>query len=688
MNADPKIAAGSSPKGGRNAKLLKHGTEALTGLARQINELHATLARLSEIGDGSTRKSARKMRQYLASFEPSITMIGQVKAGKTSLVNAMVGIPDLLPADVNPWTSVVTSLHMRPKGFANGDHAAFEFFDQEEWGRLLDRGGRIGELAKRAGHNDEVEKVRRQLEEMREKSRNRLGRKFELLLGQTHQYGYFDQPLIERYVCLGDDFEMDTETSSEQGRFADITKSAQVYMARPELPVGLCIRDTPGVNDTFMMREQITIRAIRESRTCVVVLSAHQALSDVDMALIRLISNVKSRDVVIFVNRIDELSNPSKQVPEIRESIRRTLKAHQGPENAEILFGSAYWANRALTGSLNDMEEASSETLFNWAETALKGLPEAESPQAMIWELSGVPALYRALSARIVEGSGQDCVGKVVRGAANLVSGLRAANRLVEIKSSIEPHPGLDRGALLGQLKQIEAQSLAALDETFAKVEADFHKRLDRSHSGFLDRATASLITHLETYGEGTVWQYDPTGLRVLLRTAYRVFARNAQSSFSKIYEDCADQIAGIYLRGFAIQDRDWKIEPPVAPRVPPPVLLGQTIALDMMSSWWRRWWQKKRGYREYAMNFAEMIKAETDPIVDGLKADHAGGVRDEGAAVLRDFIATQREMLEGLLAQADLTPEELAQKLNANGQGEKMKVIKAAMATLDRLAA
>ena len=65
-----------------------------------------------------------------------------------------------------------------------------------------------------------------------------------------------------------------------------------------------------------MMREQITIRAIRDSRICVVVLSAHQALSSVDMALIRLISNIKSREVVIFVNRIDELSDPAKQIPE------------------------------------------------------------------------------------------------------------------------------------------------------------------------------------------------------------------------------------------------------------------------------------------------------------------------------------------------------------------------------------
>jgi hypothetical protein len=60
-------------------------------------------------------EARREAPAQLDALEPSITMIGQVKAGKTSLVNAMVGWPDLLPADVNPWTSVVTSLHLSPE---------------------------------------------------------------------------------------------------------------------------------------------------------------------------------------------------------------------------------------------------------------------------------------------------------------------------------------------------------------------------------------------------------------------------------------------------------------------------------------------------------------------------------------------------------------------------------------------
>ena len=52
---------------------------------------------------------------------------------------------------------------------------------------------------------------------MREKSRARLGRKFELLLGQSHEYGYFDKNLIERYICLGDLFDDEPETLGQTG---------------------------------------------------------------------------------------------------------------------------------------------------------------------------------------------------------------------------------------------------------------------------------------------------------------------------------------------------------------------------------------------------------------------------------------------------------------------------------------
>jgi hypothetical protein len=44
------------------------------------------------------------------------------------------------------------------------------------------------ELAARAGADEELKKVRTQIIAMRDKTKQRLGRKFELLLGQKHSY--------------------------------------------------------------------------------------------------------------------------------------------------------------------------------------------------------------------------------------------------------------------------------------------------------------------------------------------------------------------------------------------------------------------------------------------------------------------------------------------------------------------
>ena len=687
MNVDANISAGASP-GAENADLLSLGFEGLAPFTRKSLELRQTLVRLGKLGDKATNRAARKLHHQLKNAEPSVTMIGQVKAGKTSLVNAMVGMPDLLPADVNPWTSVVTSLHMSPHAAPEDNRASFRFFDMEEWGRLLDRGGRIGELAARAGAEDELEKVREQVVEMREKSRKRLGDKFEMLLGQQHDYAYIDGDLIERYVCLGDDFEDDTETSQAQGRFADITKSAQLYMHRPELPMPLCVRDTPGVNDTFMIREQITIRAIRESRICIVVLAAHQALSTVDLALIRMIANVKSREVIIAVNRIDELSDPKSQIPEIRGSIRKTLADHNGPEDAQIIFTSAFCANAALTGRTDALEPATLNALSEWAKGEGLVPDQLDGIEELLWRLSGLPSIYEALSDRITEGMGQELLDRVAKSAMNLANGMSAAQQVVSRRDKDADLPPLELGQMDDEIGRVEQTAIAAMTETFDAAIEDFHKRLDRSHRSFLERATGSLLQHLDVHGEDELWEYDPTGLRILMRTAYQVFGRNAQKGTKAVLTQTAQDYASLYHRLFEVSDDDFGIEAPNVPRIPSPVLLGQTIAMDLKGTWWSRWWHKRRGYRSFATEFADIIKAETDPIVDALRGAHAESIRDASMDVLQEFLAEQRAIMSRIAEQAQGTSGDLSIMLDENGAASKRAELKQAIDSLTGFAA
>jgi len=680
MNAEARLAA---PADGRPPQtgLLRSAYAGLGDFAARMRRLEAVVDGLGTADGETTHLAARKLKRQIREFEPTVTMIGQVKAGKTTLVNAMIGWPDLLPADINPWTSVVTSLHLDPAARSAATKAKFRFFDEEEWGRLLNRGGRIGELASRAGAHKELEKVRAQLEAMRAKSRQRLGQKFELLMGQEHEYGFFDEELIQRYVCLGDDLGDDAGPETQQGRFADITKSADLYLGQSELPHRLCIRDTPGVNDTFMIREQITVNAIRESRLCVVVLSAHQTLSTVDMALIRLISNIRSREVIIFVNRIDELGAPVREAEEIRQSIVATLKALNGPEDAQIIFGSAYWASHALSGQFDKLGAASGKALVEWAEHHV----DAAAPGSVaetIWRMSGIPALCDAISERIVAGEGGEFEERILRAAGNLANGLAAQREVAARRiggAEVKPVARADVGR---EIDAIAARTSHRLETKLAALVTDLDQRLAGSRQSFLGRATASLIKHLELYGESEVWSYDPTGLRLLLRSGYRVFTTKAVKASEEIYAAAAAEIRDLYVGAFGLDEGSVDLTAPVVPKPPPPVILGSTIALDVKGNWWTSWWRRRRGYQAFAEEFSRLIEAETEPFLASLRAEHAVPYATAVKLALNDFIEGQRAQLLDLADQTDI---EIGRLKDRAGQADTQRDerVQAAMALL-----
>lgn len=622
------------------------GFEPLAEVAADVQALRNLLTDLSDLADDGGRQAIGNLDDQLIALVPSVTMIGQVKAGKTSLVNAMIGRPEFLPADVNPWTSVVTSIHLNTKRDEEAPAASFQLFKKDEWDNLVNEGGRLGELSRRAKADEELKKVHAQIEQVRDKTRQRLGRKFELLLGQKHDYGTVTEELIQRYVCMGDDLDLLEGEDDQQGRFADITKSADVYFDSERLPMPLCIRDTPGVNDTFLMREQITINALRSSRLCVVVLSAHQALTTTDMAMIRMISNVKSRDLVIFVNRIDELSDPVNQVDEIRASILSTLEKHNGPKDVELVFGSAYWANLAVGGTLHGIVDDSADAMLKWAEKKLGTECDNLSPEEMVWRLSGVPDLFRTLGNRIADGEAGEVLHHVRSQAKNAAAGLQVSSAIVSVKMNGGAVSTMSRDDVEIRLNQIRGKALETLGAKLDQMSQQFSSRIEQSHRRFLDRALEALLQHLENDGEDKVWQYSADGLRVLLRSSFLVLSRKYASECDGVFADVANQISTTYRDAFEVTDEGFGIEPPSVPVVPAPIALGTTIALDLNTSWWKGWWQRRRGYRNYADGYYDLIEAETAPLIRHLDAAHLEEIRENAVKTLQEFLEDQGTQL------------------------------------------
>jgi len=682
---------------------LRAGMETLARLAQDVARMDEALDRLAELsGQGGERPVAR-LKEQLAAFEPCITLLGQVKSGKTSLINAMAGWADLLPSDVNPWTSVVTSLHLTPASRRAETGAKFRFMTEAEWDRLTTKGGRIGELAGRAGADGELEKIRHQIETMRDTSRKRLGRHFELLMGQEHDYGYFDKNLLERYICLGDDFDgaedapgdaaldaghkgAGSKGGAEQGRFADITRSADLFLNCQTVPFRMCLRDTPGVNDTFMMREMVTINAVRDSKLCVVVLSAGQALTSVDMALIRMIANLKSRDVVIFVNRIDELPDPAAQVLEIEQSIRQTLKDHGGPADAEIIFGSAYWAGAVLNGDVEALDAGSAAALMEWARHKLEASVARQSAPNIVWEMSGLPALWRAVSERIVGTLGTACLASVARQAITLGTSQQAARSVVVAgggaTSDISMHE------LRAAMDRVARDATAALEADLDLVFAEYRQRADRAHETFLDRATHALLDHLERRGADYMWDYDPAGLRMLLRSAYSVLCKRVKATAEQHYEAAVRDAAGLLYQGFGAAVEGIQLGVPDPPEAPAPVALAQTIALDFNDSWWASWWRRARGQKAFAKRFRRLILAETEDFMTQMKEAQTVDIRAGVMTAMTAFFDQQRDILFELTSVGTQRGADVERLFTSEQERQRRALLDSTLETFERHAA
>jgi hypothetical protein len=99
-------------------------------------------------------------------------------------------------------------------------------------------------------------------------------------------------------------------------------------------------------------------------------------------------------------------------------------------------------------------------------------------------------------------------------------------------------------------------------------------------------------------------------------------------------------------------------------PEPPPPVTLGQTIALDIKGNWWTRWWRRRRSYAAFAEEFSGMIDAEIEPMIEALKRDHAEVFRADAIRELRAFVAAQRTTLLSMASQTEERLEELRDRM------------------------
>ncbi len=410
------------------------GDELGTKRARLLADIES----LAALSGGTLTKRAAAIRARVRNASVRVGVIGQIKAGKSSTINALTRRAGLLPSDVNPWTTVVTRLHFgHPSGKKSG--AIFRFFNDAEWDRLANRGGRLGELTDGLLEEYKREKLGEQVAAMRARAELRLGTRFAHLLGKAHRFDQVTPDLLAHYVASGDDPEARI-ASPTAGRFADITHSAEVFFPQEPFGFPLTLIDTPGVNDPLLIREEITQQSIENSDHFIVILSAHQTLSRSDVRLIRLLKALNRDRFVVFVNRLDEIRSPAADLEPVREKVIENLKRELDGKEISVVVGSAAWANFALTGN-EELLDRNALAAFvkarNLAEPARALDPSGrlEDPaRAQAYLASGMQDLMQVMSDMVMHGPAARALSEA---SADLLAVARQAVERSQIRIAV-----------------------------------------------------------------------------------------------------------------------------------------------------------------------------------------------------------------------------------------------------------
>ncbi|HEX5997995.1 MAG TPA: dynamin family protein [Hyphomicrobiaceae bacterium] len=578
------------------------------------------------------------MLKVLEKLTCRIAIIGQVKAGKSTFINGLVRSPGLLPTDVNPWTTAVTHLHFARSDAPANVAAEFTFFDANEWERLARGGGHLRELTERLVPGFEAELLQKHVDAMRRRSEERLGSTLRTLLGKMHQFPSLSTEVLERYVCSG----LPNSGAEHKGIYSDVVKSADLYFRTNDFGFPTTIIDTPGTNDPFLVRDEITRRALESADIYIVALTARQALSSADVALLRILRGLHKERITVFINRIDELGDLVSDVPAIVKHVQSGLRREFPSTEIPVVAGSAMWAETAIRGDAAEVDRALSAKVAAYAGIVAPELVEqARTPQQrieLLFMCSGLSPLCEVLSRLTMDSHTGRVLAQVSRSFSELARvGQNAATHEVEVLET-EGKSGAALGQQQGEIElravDAEVKENERLTITLQSLLTDLQARSDRVIEdqcskmveilrdvvlGFAEEECENLRNALAEGHRGRVWKSDATHLRQRLEEEFVKLYREADQEIAKLESNIFPKLKQLLAR----YRPDWQaLDESIVGTNPAdlPLLsaLSKVVALDLGEPWWKHWWTRDRSDSQLA-ELDTLIRREFYPIVDEL---------------------------------------------------------------------
>lgn len=208
-----------------------------------------------------------------------IGIIGQIKAGKSSFVNALLfNGKKVLPTAATPKTASLTKVT-----YSEDEHIDIKFFDKETWNEIEEKALEYDKINSE-NENNERRKILNSPYMKELKSSKEIydmindSKRLNILneLGKTKsikiEEGENIEEIMDSYV-------------GEDGIYTPIVHSVDVYINNKDIE-DIYIVDTPGLNDMAISRSIITEEFISECHAVFILSQASNFLDSVDMQLI------------------------------------------------------------------------------------------------------------------------------------------------------------------------------------------------------------------------------------------------------------------------------------------------------------------------------------------------------------------------------------------------------------------
>lgn len=227
-----------------------------------------------------------------------IAVVGQMKAGKSSFLNAAFFGRDLLPKAETPMTAALTKI-----AYAEKACAEVVFYSQGDWKQIQDKAQEYHVVyqqieremlnAKKGGFSNPFAKIEkpsmhqiqskigmdlRASHELVEKVRQQ-GLNVDLYLGTSQRLEGFGSDAGEIAAALHD-------YVGAGGRFTAITKMSALYVNDERLK-DLEVYDTPGFNDPVISRGQQTRQFLKQCDVVFLLSTLSQFFANADLQLLR-----------------------------------------------------------------------------------------------------------------------------------------------------------------------------------------------------------------------------------------------------------------------------------------------------------------------------------------------------------------------------------------------------------------